>query len=131
MALNLTGISNENEFYTHHYLSAILESDLIFAKWSAQELQRFNTLGENDEAILSIIAGPSEALPRISDDGEQFLVFAEVGGADFPDFNSQTFQCRDVSGESVHPHSANDSRDYEWSGDRQTGWKRVISPRSF
>jgi methylase of polypeptide subunit release factors len=41
MAINLTGISNENEFYTHHYLSAILENDLkdLFAKWSAQEEQ--------------------------------------------------------------------------------------------
>ena len=29
------GISNENEFYTHHYLSSILESDLtdLFSKW--------------------------------------------------------------------------------------------------
>ena len=37
--MNLTGINNENEFYTHHYLSAILENDLkdLFAKWSAQE----------------------------------------------------------------------------------------------
>ena len=36
MALNLTGISNENEFYTHHYLSAILENDLkeLFARWA-------------------------------------------------------------------------------------------------
>ncbi len=41
MAINLTGISNGNEFYTHHYLSAILENDLkdLFAKWSAQEEQ--------------------------------------------------------------------------------------------
>jgi hypothetical protein len=41
MAINLTGISNENEFYTHHYLSAILENDLkeLFAKWSVQEEQ--------------------------------------------------------------------------------------------
>ena len=39
MALNLTGISNENEFYTHHYLSAILESDLkeVFEKWRLRE----------------------------------------------------------------------------------------------
>ena len=28
MAIDLTGITNENEFYTHHYLSAILENDL-------------------------------------------------------------------------------------------------------
>ena len=28
MAIDLTGISNDNEFYTHHYLSAILEGDI-------------------------------------------------------------------------------------------------------
>ena len=28
MPIDLTGIANENEFYTHHYLSAILENDL-------------------------------------------------------------------------------------------------------
>ena len=28
MAMDITGITNENEFYTHHYLSAILENDL-------------------------------------------------------------------------------------------------------
>lgn len=41
MAINLTGISNENEFYTHHYLSAILEGDLkeVFANWATQEEQ--------------------------------------------------------------------------------------------
>ena len=35
MAIDLTGIINENEFYTHHYLSAILENDLkeVFGKW--------------------------------------------------------------------------------------------------
>ena len=35
MAIDLTGIRNENEFYTHHYLSAILEQDLkdVFKKW--------------------------------------------------------------------------------------------------
>lgn len=41
MAINLTGISNENEFYTNHYLSSILENDLkeLFTKWSTQEEQ--------------------------------------------------------------------------------------------
>lgn len=41
MALDLNGISNENEFYTHHYLSAILEGDLkdVFAKWAQKEEQ--------------------------------------------------------------------------------------------
>jgi len=35
MTIDLTGIINENEFYTHHYLSAILENDLkeVFGKW--------------------------------------------------------------------------------------------------
>jgi len=35
MAIDFTGITNENEFYTHHYLSAILESDLkdVLKKW--------------------------------------------------------------------------------------------------
>lgn len=35
MAVDLTGIRNDNEFYTHHYLSAILENDLkdLFKKW--------------------------------------------------------------------------------------------------
>jgi len=39
MAIDLTGINNENEFYTHHYLSAILEGDLkdIFKEWNRQE----------------------------------------------------------------------------------------------
>ena len=40
MAIDLTGITNENEFYTHHYLSAILEGDLkreVFEKWKEKE----------------------------------------------------------------------------------------------
>ena len=36
MAFDITGITNENEFYTHHYLSAILENDLrdLFKEWN-------------------------------------------------------------------------------------------------
>jgi hypothetical protein len=39
MAIDLTGIINENEFYTHHYLSAILENDLkdLFKRWEAEK----------------------------------------------------------------------------------------------
>jgi len=35
MAIDITGINNENEFYTHHYLSSILENDLkdVFKEW--------------------------------------------------------------------------------------------------
>ncbi len=41
MALDLTGIGNENEFYTHHYLAAILENDLrgFFSQWTDHEAQ--------------------------------------------------------------------------------------------
>ncbi len=37
--MDLTGISNENEFYTQHYLAAILEEDLkdVFAGWAARD----------------------------------------------------------------------------------------------
>ncbi|MFQ5561462.1 MAG: hypothetical protein ACE5FU_12890, partial [Nitrospinota bacterium] len=39
MSLDLTGILNDNEFYTHHYLSAILENDIkgIFSTWKEKE----------------------------------------------------------------------------------------------
>lgn len=39
MGIDLTGISNENEFYTHHYLAAVLEGDLkdVFARWKKQQ----------------------------------------------------------------------------------------------
>ncbi|HBH07203.1 MAG TPA: hypothetical protein DDX92_11450 [Flavobacteriales bacterium] len=39
MTIDITGITNENEFYTHHYLSAILESDLkdVFSEWKRKE----------------------------------------------------------------------------------------------
>ena len=39
MAIDFTGIYNENEFYTHHYLAAILEKDLkdVLNKWKRQD----------------------------------------------------------------------------------------------
>src|SRR5262245_18161676 len=39
VALDLTGISNVNEFYSHHYLDALLESDLkgLLARWDQAE----------------------------------------------------------------------------------------------
>ncbi|MFA6072385.1 MAG: hypothetical protein WC810_27805 [Janthinobacterium sp.] len=35
MSLDLTGINNENEYYSHHYLSAIFEGNLkdTFSQW--------------------------------------------------------------------------------------------------
>jgi hypothetical protein len=39
MSLDLTGIQNDNEFYSNHYLSAIFEGDLkdTFKQWQQQE----------------------------------------------------------------------------------------------
>ena len=39
MSLDLTGINNENEYYSHHYLSAIFEGDLkeTFGHWQEME----------------------------------------------------------------------------------------------
>src|SRR5258706_328332 len=37
MALDLTGITNEREFFTDHYLDSVLEEDLrpVFARWKS------------------------------------------------------------------------------------------------
>lgn len=39
MAIDLTGINNENEFYTNHYLSAIFENDVkdVLSRWKQGE----------------------------------------------------------------------------------------------
>ena len=51
MALDLTGIQNENDFYSHHYLSAILEGDLkeVFARWKLQEESYKEVIKEKEE----------------------------------------------------------------------------------
>jgi len=40
--MDLTGITNENEYYSHHYISAILEGDLknLFQTWTALEKEK-------------------------------------------------------------------------------------------
>ncbi|MCP5049905.1 MAG: hypothetical protein GY940_22245, partial [bacterium] len=42
MAIDITGITNENEFYSHHYLAAIFESDIkeVFNKWNLAEKEK-------------------------------------------------------------------------------------------
>jgi hypothetical protein len=39
MAIDFTGITNDNEFYTHHYLTALLEGDLkdVLKEWRRRE----------------------------------------------------------------------------------------------
>ena len=45
MALDLTGIGNVNEFYSHHYLDALLEGDLkgLLARWDEREREENRT----------------------------------------------------------------------------------------
>ena len=54
--LDLTGISNENEFYTHHYLSAILEEDLkkLYKEWARAEKE------DGTRAPYSVLSGSSK-----------------------------------------------------------------------
>jgi hypothetical protein len=61
MALDLTGIQNENEFYTSYYLREVLEKDLKdeFAEWAEQ-----STTGDSEEDRRS----PHEALGGRSGD---------------------------------------------------------------
>ena len=54
--LDLTGITNENEFYTHHYLSAILEEDLkkLYKEWAKAEKE------DGTRAPYSLLSGSSK-----------------------------------------------------------------------
>jgi hypothetical protein len=65
MPIDLTGITNENEFYTHHYLAAILEGDLkpLFEAWAQQERPPWEAL--------RALARPFQAIDRESDPAER------------------------------------------------------------
>ena len=54
--MDLTGITNENEFYTHHYIAAILEGDLkdLFKTWIDLEKE---TGESSPPALLKTVAG--------------------------------------------------------------------------
>src|SRR5204863_2512617 len=57
VALDLTGIGNVNEFYSHHYLDALLEGDLkgLLSRWEQAEKEENRT-------------PPHKALSRCSED---------------------------------------------------------------
>jgi hypothetical protein len=65
MSIDLTGITNENEFYTHHYLAAILEGDLkpLFEEWSKLENPPYDRL--------RALARPFQSIDRESDPVER------------------------------------------------------------
>ena len=56
--MTLTGIANENEFYTEHYVHSILEGDLreLFSRWSA--------LSEPPYEALKKLRGPYDQMTR-------------------------------------------------------------------
>lgn len=65
MTIDLTGITNENEFYTHHYLSAILEGDLkpLFEKWGQLDVPPWEALRK--------LAVPFQRIEREADSAER------------------------------------------------------------
>jgi hypothetical protein len=61
MSLDLTGISNENEYYSHHYLAAIFEGDLkeVFAQWQNMEdgyREAIKAQPQNTESLVELRA---------------------------------------------------------------------------
>ncbi|RKZ01567.1 hypothetical protein DRQ21_10415, partial [Candidatus Fermentibacteria bacterium] len=79
--LDLTGITNENEFYTHHYLSAILEEDLkkLYKEWVKAEKE------DGTRAPYSVLSGSSRKFFILrnqfrneKDSGKQAMLQREV-----------------------------------------------------
>lgn len=68
MPLDLTGIDNANEFYTQHYLSAILETDLkpVFESWVQLETPPYEALKR--------LAPTLAAIEREKDKSEQEIL---------------------------------------------------------
>lgn len=66
MSLDLSGIDNVNEFYSHHYLDELLEGDLrgLWAKWKAVEEQG-NTRHAPPKALRSLKKRYSDILRQL------------------------------------------------------------------
>lgn len=58
MPIDLTGITNQNEFYTHHYLAAILEKDIaaLLDGWAAKETPPWEALRGLAKPFLTALA---------------------------------------------------------------------------
>ena len=90
MAIDLTGISNDNEFYTQHYLSAILEADLkqLFERWAAREAEtkekppheRLRGLARSYVEFRGTLAKTTDLIERIDLQRDWFSrFFSELG----------------------------------------------------
>jgi hypothetical protein len=85
MAIDLTGISNENEFYTQHYLTAILEADLkqLFEGWATREAEsgerppheRLRGLARSYTQFRGVLAKATDVDERIDLQREWFASF--------------------------------------------------------
>jgi hypothetical protein len=111
MPLDLTGITNESEFYTDYYMNSILEEDLrpVFARWTTapdspfERLRRAGTAWAQMRADLEETADPSDRLEcqrgwlrdflsalgyrwepgvRENEDGAAIPIAGEVAGSD-------------------------------------------------
>jgi len=93
MAMNLTGITNENEFYSHHYLSAILENDLkdVFKEWKRRDEEEgirppygeLRTLARDFFAMRSRVGRERKAGERVAVQREFLQVLLQVLGYPF------------------------------------------------
>lgn len=78
MALDLTGITNQHEFYTDHYLHAIVEGDLreTFARWEASEApappnelrKQGKRYFEGQEELAKLAWRPATDAPKMPDE---------------------------------------------------------------
>jgi hypothetical protein len=93
MPIDLTGITNENEFYTHHYLAVILEVDLkpLFDEWSKLENPPYDRL--------KALARPFQAIDRQSDPVDREALrqrwFADLFAVLGYSFTPETFEFED------------------------------------
>lgn len=88
--MDLTGIRNENDFYTHHYLAAILDQDLkdLFARWNQEERdkgvrppsERLMALARSFVRMRADLERPVEPAERIERQREFFRPFFDELG---------------------------------------------------
>lgn len=81
------GISNENEFYSHHYLAAVFKDDIKsrLAAWDAQEAQHPGTESERAPAKRLSAWGQKwfalrGQIAKARDDAEKWQIFTQLQG---------------------------------------------------
>ncbi len=77
MPIDLAGISNENEFYSEHYLTTIFEGDIeeTFREWRETEKSGTTTPNRKLEKVGSLWRRLSVDYRNERDDSERLLIF--------------------------------------------------------